>query len=147
MSTGQVPYLPEIDARFNVLEAIAIGGALASAKIIVGNGGGVAAPVSMSGDATISNAGAVTVSKVANKAVSHVPMFGGLSAAEVDADATVTIAAAGVLATDVVVATLSAAANAVYVTKAVCTANTITVTLSGNGGAGTVVNYVVFRAA
>lgn len=144
---SKVPFLPEIDDRLNVLEAIAIGGSLASAKIIVGSGAGVATAVSMSGDATIANTGAVTVSKVANKTVSHVPMFGGLSAAEVDADATVTIAASGVLATDVVIATLSAAANAVYVTKAVCTTDTITVTLSGNGGAGTVVNYMVFRAA
>lgn len=77
---------------------------------------------------------------------SHSIIAAGLSAAEVDADATVTITVAGVAATDVVTATLSAAANAVYVTKAVCTADTITVTLSGNGGAGTVVNYQVSRA-
>lgn len=70
----------------------------------------------------------------------------GLSAAENDADASVVITVAGVVATDVVTATVSAAAAAVYVTKAVCTANTITVTLSGNGGAGTVVNYQVSRA-
>jgi predicted RecA/RadA family phage recombinase len=70
----------------------------------------------------------------------------GLSAAENDADATVTITVAGVAATDVVTATVSASTAAVYVVKAVCTANTITVTLSGNGGVGTVVNYQVTRA-
>lgn len=77
---------------------------------------------------------------------SHSLIASGLSAAEVDADASVVITVAGVLATDIVTATLSAAANAVYVTKAVCTADTITITLSGNGGAGTVVNYQVARA-
>lgn len=73
--------------------------------------------------------------------------FAGTSTAEVDADATVTITVTGAAATDVASAVLRAAANAVYVTKAVLTSNTLTVTLSGNGGAGTLVDYVVYRAA
>jgi predicted RecA/RadA family phage recombinase len=76
----------------------------------------------------------------------HSLIAAGLSAAENDADASVVITVAGVAATDVVTATVSAATAAVYVTKAICTADTITVTLSGNGGAGTVVNYQVSRA-
>jgi hypothetical protein len=69
----------------------------------------------------------------------------GLSASETDADATITVTNSDILATDFATATLKAAANAVYVTKAVCTAGTLTITLSGNGGAGTIVNYAIFR--
>lgn len=77
---------------------------------------------------------------------SHSIIAAGTSAAEVDADATVTITITGAVAGDVAVVTLRAAANAVYVTKAVLTADTLTVTLSGNGGAGTQVDYIVIRA-
>lgn len=77
---------------------------------------------------------------------SHSIIAAGTSAAEVDADATVTVTVTGVVAGDVAVATLRAAANAVYVTKAVASADTLTVTLSGNGGAGTQVDYIVTRA-
>lgn len=76
----------------------------------------------------------------------HNLISAGISAAEVDADATVTVAIPGLLTTDIATATLAAAANAVYVTKAVCTADTLTVTLSGNGGAGTQVSYQIARA-
>ena len=69
--------------------------------------------------------------------------FAGISAAEVDADASVVISETGILATDVCLAVVTAAANAVYVTKVVPTADTLTVTLSGNGGAGTQVAWVV----
>jgi len=40
-----------------------------------------------------------------------------------------------------------ASTAAVYVVKAVLTADTLTVTLSGNGGVGTQVDYIVTRAA
>jgi len=72
--------------------------------------------------------------------------YAGLSTAENDDDAQVVISQSGVLATDVAICTLAAATNDVYVKKAVCSANTITVTLSGNGGAGTQVAYQVLRA-
>lgn len=79
---------------------------------------------------------------------SHIVIAAGKSTAEVDADASVVITEAGILAaSDFAVVTLAAAANAVYVTKAVVTNDTITITLSGNGGAGTVVAYAVYRAA
>ncbi len=52
----------------------------------------------------------------------------------------------GILATDIVLATLNASTNAVYVTKAVRTAaNTITITFSGDPGAATTVALVVYR--
>lgn len=77
---------------------------------------------------------------------SHSIVAAGTSAAEVDADATVVIAIPGAAATDIATATLRAATNVVYVTKAVLTADTLTVTLSGVGGAGTTVDYMVSRA-
>lgn len=77
---------------------------------------------------------------------SHVVKFAGLSTAENDDDAQVVISQAGVLATDIAICTLYSATNDVYVKKAVCSANTITVTLSGNGGASTRVAYQVLRA-
>lgn len=115
--------------------------ALTDAHILVGSGTGVATDVAVSGDASLSNAGAVTVNKVKGKEI-----FTGLSVSEEDADATVTISVPGLVAGDVAMATLKAAANAVYVTKAVCGTDTIAVTLSGNGGAGTIVSYVAFKA-
>jgi len=77
---------------------------------------------------------------------SHSVIAAGTSVAEVDADAEVVIVITGAAATDVATATLRAATNAVSVTKAVLTADTLTVTLSGNGGAGTTVDYMVSRA-
>lgn len=71
---------------------------------------------------------------------------GGLSASENDSNAEVAITHDLVLATDIVIATVKAQAGTATVLKAVCSSKAITVTLSGNGGAGTVVQYVVFRA-
>lgn len=51
----------QINANFAELYAASVGGALPSAKIIVGDGGGVAAAVDMSGDATIDDTGAVSI--------------------------------------------------------------------------------------
>lgn len=53
----------ELDAHAVLIAAAAggAGSALASTKFIVGNGSGVAAPVNMSGDATLANTGAVTI--------------------------------------------------------------------------------------
>lgn len=155
----KVPFDCSLGTAIGNLEATGVGGALATgstligvagvsapldvkgnAKIIVGNGT-TATSVSVSGDATITNAGVVTVSKVNNKTC-----YSGLSVSETDSDATVTITVAGLVAADVAVCTLKAAANAVYVTKAVCGTDSIVVTLSGNGGAGTVVSYIAFKA-
>ena len=78
---------------------------------------------------------------------SHSVIAAGTSAAENDADATITITLTGAAATDVAVASVRASTAAVYVVKAVLTADTLTVTLSGNGGVGTQVDYIVTRAA
>lgn len=76
----------------------------------------------------------------------YVPVYAGVSTAEEDADASVAITVSGVLATDVAKASLVAATTAQAITKVVCTADTVTVTLAGNGGVGTQVFYEVFRA-
>lgn len=78
---------------------------------------------------------------------SHVVKFAGLTDSENDGDASVVATVTGVAATDVVVATILAQAGTATILKAVPTTNTLTFTLSGNGGAGTRISYVVFRAA
>lgn len=129
-------------------------GTLADGKVWIGSALGVATAQTVSGDITMTRAGVVTIgsSKILKGMLStgilpsHVVKFAGTSASEVDADATVVITVTGALSTDTASVVLRAAANSVYVTKAVLTADTLTVTLSGNGGAGTQVDYQVFRA-
>lgn len=50
-----------INAMFAELYGASVGGALPSGDIIVGNGGGVAAAVAMSGDGTMANTGALSI--------------------------------------------------------------------------------------
>lgn len=69
----------------------------------------------------------------------------GFSASETDANAEVVISDSRIQAGDYGFAQVAAGANAVYVLRAVVTANTLTVTLSGNGGAGTILSYLVAR--
>ena len=72
----------------------------------------------------------------------------GKSAAETDSDAAVTILDGRILSTDLAVCTANAGTTgaSLPIVKAVCTAGTLTITLSGNGGAGTSINYIVFRS-
>lgn len=48
----------------------------------------------------------------------------------------------GVLSTDDIVAVIKASANAVSICKVVPTTNTVTITFSGDPGAGTIVTYI-----
>lgn len=50
-----------IEARLGILEALGTGGSLAAGKIVVGNQAGVAAAVDMSGAATITSNGVVSL--------------------------------------------------------------------------------------
>jgi len=59
-ATRGVPFIPEVDSRFSDLETLT-GMEIPSAEIIVGDSSGDGAAVAMSGDATISNAGALTI--------------------------------------------------------------------------------------
>lgn len=69
----------------------------------------------------------------------------GLSTAEADDDNSVVVSNTAILATDIAFAVVKASTAAVYVTKAVVAAGSLTVTLSGDGGAGTVIQYVIIR--
>jgi hypothetical protein len=57
------------------------------------------------------------------------------------------ISVPGVLTTDVVLVTLAASTNVVYLVKAASAADNIAVTLSGDPGAATKINYSVLRVA
>lgn len=129
--------------------------AIADGKIFIGGEGGAAAEQTLSGDVTMTNAGVTTIGSgkvllamlAAALQPSHVVKFAGTSSAEEDADGSLVITVTGALETDIASVVLRAAANDVYVKKAVLTENTLTVTLSGAGGVGTQVDYVVYRAA
>ena len=54
----------KINDNFTELYGSVAGGTLASGNILVGNGSNQAAPVALSGDATMTNAGVVTVASV-----------------------------------------------------------------------------------
>ncbi len=136
---------------------------LANGQIFVGNAGGIATGVTMSGDATISNTGvltiaanAITTAKILNANVtlaklaagiapSHVVKFAGKDVSA-GGSATVTITVTGVAATDIVFADIEASANAVNIQKVTPTTNTITVICSGDPGAATI-SYQALRAA
>lgn len=127
---------------------------LPNGQIFVGNAGGVAAPVSVSGAATLSNTGVLTLSAasvlLANLAPgitpSHIIKFAGKQSNGGGA-ASIPITVTGALSSDVVFAQVEASTNAVTVQKVTPTANTVTVLLSGDPGAGTSISYQVLRAA
>lgn len=171
-----LPQFIGVDTFFYVAGAVNTGGlsdTLASGNIFVGNASNVATGVTMSGDATMSNAGALTIAalavnaaKLATGAVtttkildanvtlaklspgiapSHVVKFAGKDVSA-GGSATVTITVTGVAATDVVFADIQASANAVNIQKVTPTTNTITVICSGDPGAATI-SYQALRAA
>jgi hypothetical protein len=75
-------------------------------------------------------------------------VLAGFSASETDGDATVTITDERILSTDIAICTALAGATPAncQINLAVCTANTLTITLAGNGGAGTIIQYLIVRA-
>ena len=109
-------------------------------SLVSGDISGVTAGLGLSGGGA---SGAVTL----NYDGSHVVAYAGISPSETDSDASVVISVAGVLSTDIVLCTIVGQAGTAYIVKAVPTTDTITVTLSGNGGAGTKIAYQVLRAA
>jgi hypothetical protein len=139
--------------------------ALDNGKILVGDSNGVASAVTMSGDATINNAGALTIAslavttaKIATANVtlaklasgitpSHVVKFAGTSAAYGGGGTSTAITVTGALATDVATAVIRASTNAVSIVKAVLTTDTLTVHFSADPGAATTIDYSILRAA
>lgn len=151
---SKAPFIPEIDDRFNVLEAIAIGGALASGKIIVGSAGGVAAPVTPTGDVTITNAGvtAIGATKVTAAMLataispSHVVKFAG-SFTTIGGDVNEAIPVSGALGTDIALVFMkTVGVSPVTIVSAAAATDAINVVMSANPAGDHVLSYVVLRA-
>lgn len=137
---------------------------LSNGQIFVGNAANVAIGVTMSGDATVSSLGvltiannAITTAKIANANVTLAKLAAGITPASVvkfsgkqangGGSATVAITVTGALSSDIVFAQIQASTNAVTVQKVTPTTDTVTVLLSGDPGAATVISYQLLRAA
>lgn len=127
---------------------------LASAQILVGNASGAAAAVAMSGDATISNTGAVSLAAgsvaLAELATAVAPSHVVKYAAQVTTTggaAAEAITVTGLAATDLVFCQVKDNGTGnVTILQAVPTTNTLTVTFSGDPGNDTVIYYQALRA-
>lgn len=138
---------------------------LANGQLFVGNASGIATGVTMSGDATISNTGvltiannAVTTAKILNSNVTLAKLAAGITPSHIVKFAsqvtTVGGAAAeaftvtGAAATDLAfVQVVNNGTANVTVVDAAVTLNTLTVTFSANPGNDTIINYQLLRAA
>lgn len=164
--TEPLPNVIGVDSFVWVASSVNSGGlsaTLPSTQLYVGSSGNVATAVNLSGDATLSNTGvltisdsAITTSKIDASAVTltklasviapaYVVKFGGKNSSA-GGSATVVISASGVLATDLVFAQIESSVNVVNVQKVTPTANTITVLCSGDPGAATI-TFQALRAA
>lgn len=157
-----------VNADVNAAAAIAFSklATLASGNLLVGSAGGVPTSVAMSGDATIVASGALTIAanaittaKILNANVTLAKLAAGITPSHVIkfANQVTTVGGAAaeaftvtgaVAATDYAFVQIvnNGTAN-VTVLEAVVTADTLTVTFSGNPGADTVINYQIIRAA
>lgn len=139
--------------------------ALANGSVLIGNGSGIAAAQTLSGDATVSNTGVLTIANVAvttakladanvtlgklatGVAPSHVVKFAGKHTTA-GGSATEAFTVTGVADTDIVVATLDTKGGTpVTIVTSQPTLNTVTVVFSGDPSTDHVVSYVVYRAA
>lgn len=90
----------------------------------------------------------VTLAKLAAGITpSHIVKFAGTSEAYAGGGTSVAITVTGALPTDVATAVIRSSTNAVSIVKAVLTDDTLTVTFSGDPGAGTTIDYSILRAA
>lgn len=90
----------------------------------------------------------VTLAKLATGITpSHVVKFAGTTEAYGGGGTSNAFTVTGAAATDVASAVIRASTNAVSITKAVLTTNTLTVHFSADPGAATTVDYVIYRAA
>ena len=139
---------------------------LSSGNLFVGNNSNVATGVALSGDATMANTGAMTIAnnaittaKINAAAVTLAKLAAGITPAAVIKFAAQYTTAGGAAAEAITVTGAVAATDRAYVQivdngtnnvtvlQAVVTANTLTVTFSGNPGADTVINYQLIRVA
>lgn len=138
---------------------------LPSTQIFVGNASNVATARTMSGDATLSNTGAliiansaVTTAKINNNAVTLAKLASGITPSHITvyagritwsgSGASLTTTVNGVLATDQVVASIrSAPTQAAYLVSATTNNNQVILTLSAaNTSNDAVITYNVLRA-
>lgn len=138
---------------------------LTSGNLLVGSAGNVATSVAMSGDATISNTGALTIAndaittaKILNANVTLAKLSSGITPSHVikfasqytttGGAAAEAITVTGALNTDLAFVQLvdDGTAN-VSVLSAVVTADTLTVTFSADPGNDAIINYQIIRAA
>lgn len=136
---------------------------LTSGNILVGNGSNVAASVALSGDATLSNAGALTIAnsaittaKIADANVTLAKLAAGITPAYVvfaagtasyaGGGTSSTVSVTGMQDTDIVLATLVTATNVVAL-RASHSSTTLTFTYASDPGTGTTIAYQVLRAA
>lgn len=139
---------------------------LSAGNIFVGNASNIATGVALSGDATMSNAGAMTIAnnaittvKIADANVTLAKLAAGITPSHVIkfANQVTTVGGAAaeaftvtgaVAATDrAFVQVVNNGTNNVTVLQAVVTTDTLTVTFSGDPVADTVINYQIIRAA
>jgi len=136
---------------------------LATGHILAGNAG-VVTDVTLGGDATIGATGtltiannAITTAKILNANVTLAKLASGITPAYVSkfggqqanggGSATITITVTGLTTSHICMAQVQASTNAVTVQKVTPTADTLTVILSGDPGANTVIAYQCFLAA
>lgn len=138
---------------------------LSSGNIFVGNASNIATGVVMSGDATMSNAGALTIAnnaitttKILNANVTLAKLAAGITPSHVIKFANQVTTVGGAAAEAFTVTGAVAATDRAFVQvvdngtanvtvlQAVVTTNTLTVTFSGNPGADTIINYQIIRA-
>jgi hypothetical protein len=127
---------------------------LANGQIFVGNASGVATGVTMSGDATISNTGVLTI---ANSAVTLAKLAVGVRPSAIvkfnafypynGGSASVVIPVVGCTGVDYGFAVCSRQTNAVSVLTVATGVDTLTVTFSGDPGVNTLITYQVLRDA
>lgn len=155
-----------VNADINAAAAIAFSklATLTSGNLLVGSAGNVATSVAMSGDATIIASGALTISanaittsKILDANVTLAKLAAGITpayivkyagkAADGGGSATITITAAGVVATDLAFAQVQESTNAVSVQKVTPGTDQVVVLLSGDPGAATTISWQALRAA
>ena len=95
----------------------------------------------------IKNANVTLEKLAAGITPSHVVKFAGTSEAFAGGSTSTAITITGALSTDIATAVIRASTNAVSIVKAVLTADTLTVTFSGDPGADTTIDYSILRAA
>lgn len=139
---------------------------LSNTNIFVGNASNVATGVAMSGDATISNTGALTIAnnaittaKILNANVTLAKLAAGITPSHVIKFANQVTTVGGAAAEAFTVSGAVAATDRAFVQvvdngtanvtviQAVVTTNTLTVTFSGNPGSDCIINYQLIRAA